>query len=294
MKAFFNELSLSVLDEFPLPMSEKEAVQALKTLAELIVKFDQKLEFRFSTSLNNHSLSQNHLNFGYLLNLLKRENHSLGQKLVSTLSKYPLLESFDDVMLYFQNQPSIGFTHAHENTGYVFSYHAQVWRESSYNLELISLDKLDQTVEVKQLLSDTDLPSLSEQRLSGKEIWDRRETIFPNLKFCREVETQLEGLGKSDKHLKYALDFLEELNTKLENESKLNYQNWSSVSPESEATLNKYRQERAFTCPDTQQYKLFNWHYKISLDNWRIYFELESPYAYIGYIGEHLRTVRFS
>jgi len=64
------------------------------------------------------------------------------------------------------------------------------------------------------------------------------------------------------------------------------------VSPESEATLQKYPEERTFLCPDGTS-RLFNWHAKVS--SWRIYFDpgLGLGRLLVGYVGKHLRTVKF-
>lgn len=64
-------------------------------------------------------------------------------------------------------------------------------------------------------------------------------------------------------------------------------------SGESEPTLNKYRQERIFVCPDGKE-RLFERHIKLRLCNWRIHFIAEKPgKLIIGYIGRHLPTVNY-
>src|SRR5262249_10124373 len=65
------------------------------------------------------------------------------------------------------------------------------------------------------------------------------------------------------------------------------------VSPESQPTLQQYGEERTFRCPDGTELT-FTWHAKVG--RWRIYF---NPFSgrgsmLIGYVGAHLRTVKFN
>ena len=69
------------------------------------------------------------------------------------------------------------------------------------------------------------------------------------------------------------------------------------VSGESEPTLNKYRKERTFLCPDGKE-RLFEQHAKIRQHNWRIYFFSEVSgigmrKVIIGYVGTHLPSVNY-
>ena len=67
----------------------------------------------------------------------------------------------------------------------------------------------------------------------------------------------------------------------------------SKATPESESTLKQYSQERTFTCPDGQNH-VFSWHVRLTPLAWRIYFyPKQTGELIIGYIGPHLRTVRF-
>jgi hypothetical protein len=64
-------------------------------------------------------------------------------------------------------------------------------------------------------------------------------------------------------------------------------------SGESEPTLNQYRQERTFTCPDDEE-RLFERHIKLRFCNWRIhFFPLKPGKVIIGYVGRHLPTVNY-
>ncbi|PSB01680.1 hypothetical protein [Merismopedia glauca] len=66
------------------------------------------------------------------------------------------------------------------------------------------------------------------------------------------------------------------------------------TSGESEPTLNQYRQQRTFCCPNGEE-RLFEQHVKLRAYNWRIHFLPENPSKplLVGYIGRHLPTVNY-
>ncbi len=64
-------------------------------------------------------------------------------------------------------------------------------------------------------------------------------------------------------------------------------------SGESEATLNRYSQERTFRCPDGKE-RLFERHIKLRFCNWRIhFFPLQHGKVIVGYVGRHLPTDKY-
>jgi len=125
---------------------------------------------------------------------------------------------------------------------------------------------------------------------TGGELWTRRDELFPSLDFCGSTQSQAETL--TPEMLPFVLKHL----TALENYCR----SWSDggfdpnavrlqVSPESEATLNQYGDERTIICPDNMT-RQFSWHSKIGRHAWRIYFApTNNPgHLVIGYIGPHL------
>jgi hypothetical protein len=130
----------------------------------------------------------------------------------------------------------------------------------------------------------------------GEDIWDRKEELFPNLEFCDNVSKQLKNIQYRQLELAPVYKTLIELQKCC--------QNWKSggfsvtgypldESGESEPTLNKYGQERLFTCPDNEE-RLFERHIKLRSCNWRIhFFPLQPGKVIIGYVGRHLPTVNY-
>jgi hypothetical protein len=126
----------------------------------------------------------------------------------------------------------------------------------------------------------------------GRELWERREELFPSLQFCDGVQPQLERLTPAlilpvTRHLlafeAYCRDW------------KVGGFNPDAIplnkSTESKPTLEQYGAERTFLCPDGIQ-RLFSWHSKGNPGAFRIYFAPVKPgELIIGYIGRHLRIV---
>ena len=134
------------------------------------------------------------------------------------------------------------------------------------------------------------------QVINGKQIWEQRENLFPNLQFCDSVKKQLEGILKGQPELIFCLKTLLSLQdcSKNWNDGYFNVDGTSlDESGESEATLNKYKDERTFICPDGEAL-IFSRHIKLKVCNWRIHFFPKYPgLLIIGYIGTHLPTVKY-
>lgn len=131
---------------------------------------------------------------------------------------------------------------------------------------------------------------------SGRDLWRRREQMFTHLRFCDEVERQLDSIDRGSEVLQQILKRLYELEDyclKWRDEPFDREQLPSKVTAESQATLNQYGAERSFTYAGS--IRLFSWHMRMTPNAWRLYFEPEQHehVCYIGYIGKHLPTVRF-
>ena len=129
----------------------------------------------------------------------------------------------------------------------------------------------------------------------GLELWNRKDELFPNLIFCEAVGKQLQSLKNPILQLiKNRLSELEDY-CKTWTEEAFEPNSLRNVSPESQVTLQnpKYSKERMFLCPDGKE-RVFSWHAKLSF-GWRIYFfPTEDKMIIIGYVGSHLRTVKYS
>lgn len=131
---------------------------------------------------------------------------------------------------------------------------------------------------------------------NGVEVWNRREELFPNLKFCDAVRRQLEEIRTGQLELQPVVSILFELHkcSKNWNNGYFNLDGYPiEESGESKPTLDQYFKERTFRCPDGKE-RLFERHVKLRFCNWRIHFFAEQPgIVIIGYIGRHLPTVNY-
>lgn len=127
---------------------------------------------------------------------------------------------------------------------------------------------------------------------NGANLWERKEEFLPSLLFCESVSKRLNKLGSNSPHFNQIKKRLFELENYCANWKEGAFEHTkipSRVTPESERTLQRYGQDRTFSCPDGIQ-RTFSWHARITPQEWRLYFfPLESSQKIIiGYIGPHL------
>ena len=179
------------------------------------------------------------------------------------------------------------------------------WDCSHLNVDVISADVDDESLSVVRHTSRREhlhahigwiKTIIQDNLIDGAALWNKRSELFPNLQFCDSVKKQLENLRIGDSMLPPIRKKLFELQ---------NYsETWlvggfnaeligCKATPESEATLKKYLQERTFLCPDGQN-RIFSWHVRLTPLPWRIHFYPEhQSQIIIGYIGSHLPTAKF-
>lgn len=134
---------------------------------------------------------------------------------------------------------------------------------------------------------------------TGAALWEQRNTLFPLLEFCPVVQEQLHVHAPQHNDLKaisQRLLYLEQYSQQWQ-ESGGNFDTQhlpGNVSPESPATLQHgvYGPQRIFQCPDGE-YRTFSWHMKKG--RWRVHFypDESRQVIIIGYIGPHLKTVKY-
>ena len=131
---------------------------------------------------------------------------------------------------------------------------------------------------------------------TGAQLWSERHALFPALDFCDRIQSQLIPIGENHEKLPHIVERLHRLDR--------GFSAWTAgvfapadfgiaARPQSEATLQKYRTEHTFLCPDGHE-RVFSWHTGIP-GGWRIHFVAEaSPKKmFIGHIGAHLPTMKF-
>lgn len=128
----------------------------------------------------------------------------------------------------------------------------------------------------------------------GDGLWARRAELLPRLAFCDAVGPQVRSLGTvmlpSVARRLFELDgFCRDWTEGGFDTSRL-----PNATPESESTLRQYGHERTFRDPDDLE-RTFSWHVRLTPNAWRVYFDPVpgTRTMIIGYIGPHLRTVRY-
>jgi len=124
---------------------------------------------------------------------------------------------------------------------------------------------------------------------SGREIWERRAELFPNLDFCDSVQGQVRELNGTEARFKVALQGFRHLQLYCESweTAYFDIHRLGKASGESESTLNMYSAERTFRCPDGE-WRVFQWHLKKG-DTRIHFFDLPATKRLIvGYVGDHL------
>ena len=130
---------------------------------------------------------------------------------------------------------------------------------------------------------------------NGNDLWECRATLFPSLTFCTNVERQIRDLSPT--MLWPVAGRLSNLQTHCEDWTSGGFNTdglHGNPRPEISATLQMYGQERTFRCLDDEE-RTFSWHVSLTT-SWRLYFFAgpETGKMIVGYVGPHLRTVKFN
>lgn len=121
------------------------------------------------------------------------------------------------------------------------------------------------------------------------------EELFPSLEFCERAVAQLYEFGKGEHILKQIKGRLIELQEYFNvwSEGGFDSSLFSfKVTPESQRTLEHFKEEHTFLCPDGQ-YRVFSWHLRMTPGAGRIFFipDETTRKCIIGHIGNKLKTV---
>jgi len=134
---------------------------------------------------------------------------------------------------------------------------------------------------------------------SGRELFLKKEQLFPKLVFVGNTKKQINDLSIKHPNYNQVVEILFLLQEYFSNwngnfdERKI-VSRFEIAAFENEETLKHYSAERTFNL-NSQRKEIFQAHVKMKLNQWRIHFfpDTESLKCYIGYIGEHLRVPTF-
>jgi len=224
----------------------------------------------------------------------------------SITTNRPILDELSESEFSYEGQIAIGLGVANLLGAIAISFQSDdCWNQIFINLTkyLVSDDDIDEkTIQINHASQPSHIEDHSEWIVErqqqdvkdGIDLWNRRDELFPSLVFCESLVEQIQNLDSVMLHpvARKLFDF------------KTYCVNWASgdfdgtqlpmkITTESEATLNKYGDQRTFLCPDGER-RIFHLHARITPKEWRIYF-IPLPQIrkiIIGYIGPHLDTVK--
>ncbi len=181
------------------------------------------------------------------------------------------------------------------------------WNCSRLELEVRQLDEnedlIDERVEIVHASRSSHVQEhtncinkrIRSKVRDGLELWNRKDELLPSLEFCESVAKQLQSIRTGNLELQPVVKALFELEAYCKNRKTgaFSLEGYLiEASRESQPTLNKYAKQRTFRCLDGKE-RLFDWHVKLRLCNWRIHFfpDVGPGKIIIGYVGRHLPTV---
>lgn len=199
---------------------------------------------------------------------------------------------------------AVGCLAAYEAESYVISMQTvPMWEQEEIIGTYISIEEDDRTVVVRNCCRPEHVDGImTEERQknfrmvsSGRELWEKRESIYPHLLFCDCVKKQLEE-PRNSLHIKMIMlklqvleDYFIDYDGKFEKD-KVGFR----CREESESVKNNdtLRKMRVFELPDKSK-AFFSWHISFP-GNFpgRIHFlpDAKNGVGIIGYVGKHLPT----
>ena len=203
---------------------------------------------------------------------------------------------------------AVGCLAAYEAESYVISMQTlPIWEQEEIKGIYISAEEDDRRVVIRNCCLPEHVDSLlKEERQknfrmvsSGRELWEKRESIYPHLLFCECVKKQLEE-ARNSLHIKMIMqklqvleDYFMDYDGRFEKD-KAGF----GCREESESVKNndRLRKMRVFELPDKSK-AYFSWHISFP-GNFpgRIYFlpDAKKGVGIIGYVGKHLPTKNYT
>ena len=309
MDLFFNELSCSSLSESLQEARKRMAflVSVLRAAKDIGIR-----SLRTMRSFKNAALSYNYTVGAWLQDVQVGREERVYLKTVAGYSPYieELFESREneDKGAYefsFDGTEALGMGTAYlmdsaclsikgddrfqaSSTRLVVTHLCSHGEIETSEVEVINFARVDHVSGHKEWVMERVVHEIQ----NGKQFWAAKEQFFPRLIFCQNTEQVVKAYTGREiffpqlcRHL-FVLNFC--LSRWTSGDFNLEGIDWSTESKKT-LTHKKYRDMRAFLCPDGQA-RLFSYHSKLVGANQRIHFfplhDLKK--AYVGYIGRHL------
>jgi len=203
---------------------------------------------------------------------------------------------------------AVGCLAAYEAESYVVSMNTSFhWQKEEIVGTYVTLEQDDELVSIANCCYEEQLNSIEEKQKnrirvmvsSGKELWEKREVLYPHLLFCDDVQDQLAEARISlhiqmvMKRLQILEDYFKEFDGRFDKNEVGHGCRSESETVEKSDDL---RRLRMFRTPYGNE-EFFGWHISFP-GNFpgRIHFipDIEHGLGIVGYIGKHLPTSKFS
>jgi hypothetical protein len=316
LEIVFNELSLNE------PAASKGYAQSVyQDFFELADKINSlkiaPVRIRMSVDIANRTISKEYYTLKDWIKSLPNEQR---QRYLGFIVQNTIIT--DNPYFSLGGEDVVGFGYGFINDLGVVSYSTnKVWVEQKYTItkDYLPDDNADVITDVvtvnhcilmqekdkSELTHSTWLRKSYDEKQEGildaletfDEFWEKKSQLFQWLDFGNEVNYQIRSYASvTDQNFKKAIRYLQSLNHHLSSVNRGNetFDNLpGDISNESEATMDKYGEERTFTCSDGQP-RRFSLHAK--LGDVRIYLmpRKDEKRMYVGYIGKHLKTKKFN
>ena len=177
-------------------------------------------------------------------------------------------DRFDLSQVWFETEEAQGLGFALIIDGLAISLNSDPkWNQSKLSITIRQLDEYEEVIDRKtKVIHASCRDSVKKHTLwietrirstikDGKELWQRRQELFPNLEFCDIVQKQLEKILYGQLELQPVVKTLLIIQTYCQTWTSSSFNIETSIleySPESIQTLNnqKYKKQREFICPD--------------------------------------------
>lgn len=203
----------------------------------------------------------------------------------------------------------IGGLVSYELDSYIVSLLTEkIWENFIVTAKYVSIENEDEEVKIKNCSLDAHIEQITKIKRvqqgiivsSGKELWEKREILYPHLIFCVEVKEQLKDI-RIKAHIRNVMkriqileDYFSAFDGKFDKNKVGGDCRDESFSVKSNPELREYRK---FKLPYKDgEAAYFYWHINFPGDYpGRIHFlpDVENKKGIIGYIGKHLPTKKF-
>lgn len=190
-----------------------------------------------------------------------------------------------------------------------FSFESNEWNLSTYPVQITSIQEanngeLEEYTESATARNISNVPHTEVHRqfinsnvintvLSGRELWEKREDLFPNLIFCESVRSQIISIPANSISFAQIIGRLFDLQNsaiRFDNTPPKPIDFLTKTTPESNGRIQDFGNRLTILCPDKQN-RLFSWHARYTPGAGRIHiFPIKSERRIVvGYIGQKIQ-----